>query len=277
MVYNQLTLKNWILFFLFFTTSLSAQESEKKITLLYENDVHQLTQEHFALLDSIKNVKYKELVDVHVKGYTNNIGDKAYNLKLSRKRAENVKSFLKEFTIVSSKGYGELESEASSNRRVDIFMHLKTDHIPMDGETIEVPVSEIKKKSPSIALLNPKKGDKMILEGIRFYTDRDVIMDESKEALEGLLVFLKTNPNIRFKLLGHICCGDWNNPVLDARNTRTGKRNLSEARAQAVRNYLVKNGIDKRRIRHLGMAYKYPTEKGDMFDRRVEIEIISVE
>ena len=147
----------------------------------------------------------------------------------------------------------------------------------MEGEIIEVPVLEVEKKPSSISLLKPKKGDKIILEGIRFYTDRDVIMDESKDALEELLLFLETNPNIRFRLLGHICCGDWNNPVLDARNTRTGKRNLSEARAQAVRNYLVKNGIDKRRIRHLGMAYKYPTGKGDMFDRRVEIEITSIE
>lgn len=277
MTYNLLTLKNWVFFFIFFTASLSAQVSEKKITLLYENDAYQLTQEHVALLDSIKNIEHKELVDVHVEGYTNNVGDKIYNLELSRKRAANVKSFLKEFTIVSSKGYGELESEAANNRRVDILVHLKTDHIPVDGEIIEAPVSEAEKKTPSISLLNPKKGDKITLEGIRFYTDRDVIMDESKDSLEELLLFLESNPKIRFKLLGHICCGDWNNPVLDARNTRTGKRNLSEARAQAVRNYLVKNGIDKRRIRHLGMAYKYPTGKGDMFDRRVEIEITSVD
>ncbi len=277
MAYKLLTLKNWIYYLLLITASLSAQESEKKITLLYENDAFQLTQEHFMLLDSIKNIEHKELVDVHVEGYTNNVGDKVYNLQLSKKRAENVKRFLKEFTIVSSKGYGELESEAANNRRVDILVHFKKDHIPVAGEIIEVPVLEAEKKQSSISLLKPKKGDKIILDGIRFYTDRDVIMDESKDALEELLVFLETNSNIRFRLLGHICCGDWNNPVLDARNTRTGKRNLSEARAQAVRNYLVKNGIDKKRIRHRGMAYKYPTGKGDKFDRRVEIEIISID
>jgi len=266
-----------IVFFLFLlcTSFLSAQVSEKKITLFYENDASVLTQEHYMLLDSIKNIEHKELVDVHVNGYTNNVGDKVYNLELSQKRAENVKMFLNEFTIVSSKGYGELESEAANNRRVDILVHLKSDHIPEDGEIIEVPKTKV--KSTSISILQPKKGDKIILEGIRFYPDQDVIMDESKDALEELLDFLKTNSSIRFRLLGHICCGDWNNPALDVRNLRTGKNNLSDARAKAVRNYLVKNGIDKKRIRYLGMAYKYPTGKGDMFDRRVEIEITSID
>lgn len=277
MVYNLLQMKSVVFFFLFFTTLLSAQDSEKKITLFYENDAYLLTQEHFNILDSIKNIEHKELVDVHVNGYTNNVGDKVYNLKLSRKRARNVKNFLKEFTIVSSEGYGELETEAANNRRVDILVHLKTDHIPVEGEIIEAPISEVKERTPSISLLKPKKGDKIILEGIRFYPDQDVIMDESKDALEELLAFLKTNSNIKFRLLGHICCGDWNNPALDVRNLRTGKNNLSEARAKAVRNYLVKKGIDKRRIRYRGMAYKYPTGKGDKFDRRVEIEITSVE
>lgn len=117
----------------------------------------------------------------------------------------------------------------------------------------------------------------MVLEGIRFYSDRDVIMDESKQALEELLAFLHENPTVRFKLIGHICCGDWENPGRDLKNIRTGKRNLSEARAQSLRNYLVKKGIDKHRIRYIGMAYRFPTGKGPQFDRRVEIEITSVD
>ena len=68
-------------------------------------------------------------------------------------------------------------------------MHFKKDHIPVAGEIIEVPILEVEKKPSSISLLKPKKGDKIILEGIRFYTDRDVIMDESKGALEELLLF----------------------------------------------------------------------------------------
>ncbi len=257
--------------------SLFSQSTEKKFSLFYANDQYELTPEHFEFLDSILSIEKKELVDVHIKGYTNSIGGKAYNLELSRKRAENVKLLLREFTIISSQGYGELGSEAANNRRVDILVHNKTEHIPTIGEIVEAPRIE-EKLTPSIATyITPKKGDKIILEGIRFYPDRDVIMDESKVALEQLLAFVKQNPKIRFRLIGHICCGDWNNPGLDVKNMRTGKNNLSEARAQAVHNYLVKKGIDNKRIRYIGMAYRHPTGKGDMYDRRVEIEITSVE
>jgi outer membrane protein OmpA-like peptidoglycan-associated protein len=102
-------------------------------------------------------------------------------------------------------------------------------------------------------------------------------MDESKEALEQLVDFLKRNPDVKFKLIGHICCGDPMKPGKDLKNVRTGKENLSEARAQAVHNYLAKQGIETKRMRYIGMAYRQSTGRGDKFDRRVEIEITSVD
>ncbi len=254
----------------------SAQESEKKFSLYYENDKYELTTEHFQLLDSLKSLENKSLFDIHIKGYTNSVGEESYNMELSRKRAENVKKELREFTIISSRGFGQLEGETANNRRVDILIHLKTDHIPVDGEIMELPMVE--EAQPSIVnLVIPKKGDKVTLQGIMFYPDRDVIMDESKEALEELVSFLKKHPKVRFKLIGHICCGDDERRYIDLKNVRTGKDNLSEARAQSLYNYLAKHGIDKRRMRYIGMAYRYPTGKGDEFDRRVEIEITSVD
>ncbi|GAB5399177.1 MAG: OmpA family protein [Aureisphaera sp.] len=243
--------------------------------MYYANDQYELTSKHQALLDSLKKLPNKDSLDVHIKGYTNSIGGEDYNLELSRKRAENVKNELRAFTIISSQGYGELGSAASDNRRVDILVHFKKDHIPEVGEIVEEPIIEV--EPTIIALSNPKKGDKLILKGIRFYADRDVIMDESREALDDLVAFLKTNPNVKFKLIGHICCGDPMKPYKDVKNVRTGKSNLSEARAQALHNYLAKKGIDKRRMRYLGMAFMQPTGKGDEFDRRVEIEITSVD
>tara|TARA_R110002072_G_scaffold59514_4_gene151774 strand:- start:21088 stop:21900 length:813 start_codon:yes stop_codon:yes gene_type:complete len=269
--------KKTVFLLLLCSISLFAQDTEKKFSLYYENDQYELTPQHYALLDSILLIDKKSLVDVHIRGYTNSVGGELYNLELSRKRAENVKELLKEFTIISSNGYGELGSEAANNRRVDILVHNKTDHIPEIGEIVEEPVSEAIKTTTIATYTQPKKGDKITLEGIRFYADRDVIMDESKEALEELLAFVESNPKMRFRLIGHICCGDWNNPGLDVKNMRTGKNNLSEARAQAVHNYLVKKGIDSKRIRYIGMAYRYPTGKGDRFDRRVEIEITSID
>jgi len=261
---------------IFFTLGISAQHSEKKFSLYYENDQFELTPRHFILIDSLKSIPNKSLYDIHIKGYTNSVGEEQYNLELSRKRAENVKKELREFTIISTRGFGELQGETANNRRVDILIHLKEDHIAVEGEIIEKPVVE--EAQPSLVSLEiPKKGDKVTLQGIMFYPDRDVIMDESIPALQELINYLKRHPKVRFKLIGHICCGDDERRYLDLKNVRTGKDNLSEARAQSLYNYLVKNGIDKRRMRYIGMAYRYPTGKGDEFDRRVEIEITSVD
>lgn len=252
------------------------QLPDRQFSLFYENAQFELTEAHHRLLDSLKGMENKELYDVHIKGYTNSIGEEIYNLELSRKRAENVKKELRSFTIISTTGLGELESEEAGNRRVDVFIHQKKDHIAQVNEVIEAPASTAVDTLTVGSLRIPKVGDKVILQGIMFYADQDVIMDESTEPLKKLVAFLKKHPKIKFKLMGHICCGDKNNPFLDLTNARTGRNDLSEARARSVYNYLLKNGIDKFRMRYFGMAYRHPTGKGDEFDRRVEIEITSV-
>lgn len=264
---------------LFWAHTACFAQSEKQYSLYYEHDAYDLTEVHLQLLDSIVTHSISEDIDIHIKGYTNTIGSSNYNLELSRKRAENVKEKLRMFTIISSMGYGELEDEAAVNRRVDILIHNKSEHIAVPDEVIEAPtIVQNKVESPTLQLSeNPQIGDKVILEGIMFYADRDVIMDESREPLEELVRFLERNENVHFMLIGHICCGNKSLPAMDLMNVRTGKRNLSEARAQSVHNFLVKRGIDKNRIRYKGMAYRNPTGKGETFDRRVEIEITSVE
>ena len=276
-VSNLSILKQIVYIFFVFTLGITAQSHEQKFSLFFENDAYLLTPAHHAMLDSIKGMRHKDDLDVHIKGFTNNVGNEAYNLKLSQKRAEKVKEQLREFTIISSIGYGEINSAAANNRRVEILVHLKVRHVAMEGEVVEPPRPQIVPQ-PSIAnLIDPRKGDKITLQGIMFYQDRDIIMDESKEALEQLVDFLSRNPSVKFKLIGHICCGDPMKPGKDLKNVRTGKDDLSEARARALHNYLAKKGIKTRRMRYIGMAFRQSTGKGDVFDRRVEIEITSVD
>jgi len=264
-----------LLLFCLCLSSLSAQET--RYTLFYEHDKFELTEAHIQFLDSLNTTPDKELYDVHIKGYTNSIGSEAYNLELSRRRAENVKGQLRSFTIISTTGLGEINSEAADNRRVDILIHLKTEHVPVAGEIVEEPREYITHTPAVMEYVVPTVGDKIVLEGIRFYPDRDVIMDESKDALDDLLLFLKRNPGVRFKLIGHICCGSTDYPGRDLRNHRTGKYDLSESRARSLHNYLAKKGVNTKRMQYIGMAYRQPTGKGDEFDRRVEIEIISID
>ncbi|MGJ8667511.1 MAG: OmpA family protein [Patiriisocius sp.] len=251
------------------------QDVEQKFSLYFENDSATLNTQHLQIIEEIKISEDKELLDVHIKGYTNSVGSAEYNFELSNKRAANVTALLREFTIISSQGYGELDSEAAKNRRVDILVHYKKDHVAEPGDIVIEPII-VPEKKPSFSN-TLKKGDKITLEGIMFYQDRDVIMDESRDALDKLVVFLKKYPKIKFKLIGHVCCGDPLRPSNDFINVRTGKNNLSEARAQALYNFLRKKGIARNRMRYEGMAFRQPTGVNNTKDRRVEIMITDVE
>ena len=249
-----------------------AQVEQMEFSLYFENDKSQLTQAHIFILDSIKKLHHKDQLDIHIKGYTNTVGEEHYNLALSKDRAANVTKNLREFTIISSQGYGELDSDSKTNRRVDIFIHLKKYHVKVPGEIVLKPTQ--KGIPPEYAKVF-RAGDKITIEGIRFYQDRDIMLNESKKALKKLLTFIQQYPKMTFKLIGHICCGDPENPGIDFTNLRTGKKNLSEARAQYVYNYLIKKGINKNRMSYKGMAFRQPLGKRSNNDRRVEIEIIS--
>ena len=52
----------------------------------------------------------------------------------------------------------------------------------------------------------------------------------------------------------------------------TGRRNLSLARARYIYEYLMKNGVARKRMKYVGLKHKYPLGGDPKFDRRVEIE-----
>ena len=174
-----------------------------EFSIFFEHDIYELSEEHHVLLNSIKNLPNKNDLDVHIKGYTNSYGTDSYNLELSRNRADIVKAELREFTIISSIGYGEIKSTNAINRRVDILVHRKVDHVKVVGETIEAPYVEGKPLTLQ-DLLDPKVGDKVTLKGIMFYPDRDAFMNKSKPVLVLLVNFLTANATIRFRLIGHV-------------------------------------------------------------------------
>ena len=252
------------------------QDKEIQFNIYFEHDKYLLNPEQQTRLDSLIALPNKERYDLHIKGFTNEIGSAKYNLELSRKRAEHVKQLMRAFTIISSIGQGELGGESAANRRVEIIFHPKSMHVAIDGEIIEPPIVTQPTIDLSQRFTMPKIGERIALDGILFYPDQDVIMDQSKEVLEQLVSLLKTHRGLKFKIMGHICCGDPERPAMDVINTRTGQQDLSYARARSVYLYLLKKGISRKRMRFMGMAYRFPTGFGDEFDSRVEIEITGI-
>ena len=135
-------------------------------------------------------------------------------------------------------------------------------------EEYEAPIAHIG-DSMHVVLKPIKKGEVFVMRNLHFATNKTRILSSSEEALEALFGYLERNPEIRIKIMGHT-----DNVGKDAANQR-----LSEGRAEAVREDLIKRGINETRIEAEGYGETRPidtndTEEGRQNNRRVEVEVL---
>lgn len=114
-------------------------------------------------------------------------------------------------------------------------------------------------------------GQTFILHNMNFATNQTTILPSSESALKTLYDFLSTNSNSRIKIIGHT----------DSVGKDDFNQRLSEGRANAIRDELIKRGIDADRIVAEGRGESEPmadneTEEGRAQNRRVEIEILKL-
>ncbi|MCM1035692.1 MAG: OmpA family protein [Paludibacter sp.] len=114
-----------------------------------------------------------------------------------------------------------------------------------------------------------KKGDVFVVQNLFFATNKTRILKTSEDALNALYQYLDSNKNLNVRIIGHT-----DNIGSDAANQR-----LSEGRADAVRDDLIKRGIAPERLQTEGRGESQPidtndTEEGRQNNRRVEIEIL---
>ena len=284
-----------LLLFLLNSIFCFSQKATDTISLYFSNNSHTPTLKHLAIIDSITSMEQSFFRSIDVIGYTNSLGSKQNNLLLSKKRANNVANEIHFNNLGTINWNGELPSLYFKNRRVDLIINYQelitieeivetiekpeynTNIIPKDNE---VPDKEAVKdtniKSLDTKLLEVKEGEKIVLTNVTFIGGRDQLLEKSYYDLYKVLRYLKNNPTIQINIQGHICCGSKKNPKDDGLNKRTGKRNLSTARAKRVYKFLKKNGIKKSRMTYEGLANAFPTGKKNLsVDRRVEIEIVS--
>jgi outer membrane protein OmpA-like peptidoglycan-associated protein len=104
-----------------------------------------------------------------------------------------------------------------------------------------------------------------ILAGVEFDTAKATIRPESFPRLDAVVEFMLHKPDARVEISGHT------DNVGNAKANKT----LSEARAQACRNYIVSKGIDKKRLDAIGFGAERPiapnnTDEGRQKNRRIE-------
>jgi OOP family OmpA-OmpF porin len=108
-----------------------------------------------------------------------------------------------------------------------------------------------------------------VIEGIQFDTDKATIKKRSFKTLDGAIEVLVKYTSIRVEISGHT----------DDRGDRAHNVELSQNRANAVRDYLVSKGVDTSRIQTRGAGPDEPidsnkTKTGRAKNRRIEFKIL---
>jgi outer membrane protein OmpA-like peptidoglycan-associated protein len=113
----------------------------------------------------------------------------------------------------------------------------------------------------------PSEGpaDRVVLDGVLFGTASARIDPESYPRLDRVVEYMTHRPSTRIRVAGH---------TDNAGNPRRNQQ-LSEARARAVRDYLVSHGIDESRVEAVGYGDQQPvasndTPEGQAQNRRIE-------
>jgi outer membrane protein OmpA-like peptidoglycan-associated protein len=279
-----------ILIAVIFISINSQGQSTLKFTFYFETaqstpDNKELTRfrNFYKSLDSLS------IVSINIKAFCDDRGSSTYNQILSNDRATAVKNYLQGLSIdsaliKSSIGLGEIQlvlnshdpiEQRRNNRRADLEISVTSPVMDKSkSSTAFEPQGNLEyPKQKNLLTDSISVGDKIVLENILFEGGKRKLLPVSYKALDQLVSTLKSKPQYHIMILGHVCCSD---PGLDGVDHDTGIRNLSVVRAQTIYNYLVKNGIDEKRLQSKGMKGEFPTGLGDYFDRRVEIVITSI-
>lgn len=253
-------MKQLLPLFLLLCLSANAQE---KFTVYFDFDVAEAntssTQSLSKWIAANPNARIQKIY-----GYTDKMGDAAYNQDLSERRALYVYEQLKAANLnlgnVDEKGFGESQSTAVRNpkdRKV-VIQYASPQIQPTPGQ------SDLDKK-----VTTAKKGDRIRLENMNFYENSTTLLPSSVPVLNDLLAVLKSHPLLKVQIQGHVCCQVEN------------EEKLSYRRARLLCEYLVDHGIAADRLSHTGFGSTKPiyplpekNEEERVVNRRVEIEIV---
>lgn len=272
-------MKTLIFLFLFFISV--TVNSQMMSSIYFQNNSYELNPESKQKLDSLARLKISLKFKIY--GNCDSSGTNEYNSKLSENRANTVRNYLQNkisesIQLISAIGLGEekqvndnsTDELRGKNRRVDIFVE-KTF---ASGEKIS---RNILPSFLSTEISKMKVKDTFALPHVNFVGGRHIWLPEGQSEIVKLLKILKENPTLEIELQGHICC-DYEN--FDGEDLDLKTLNLSFTRANAIKEFLLKNGIDSNRITAKGLghlnpvAYPEETELDKTKNRRVELVLI---
>lgn len=273
-------MKRFLIILLMFQLSMAQEELNHVV--YFETDKYEVpSTEESRLLIFLSEIESLDIEKISIYGFTDDRGSDDYNMVLSQERANSIKTIFSnnefdESIITNVDGKGEIllkivkEDNINKirglNRKVEIIVKPVFPPRPKE-ELEEQDLGEVLKG-------DIKAGDKIRLNNILFQTGYAKLIAESKSVLENIAKTMLEREDIYFTIQGHVCCTKYSRDAIDR---KTKKRNLSEARAKFIYDYLAKKGVDKKRMKYVGMRRKFPLGGDPQFDRRVEILITYAE
>ena len=254
---------NFTLFLFLFSNILFSQFNIEH-SVYFDTDIFSLTKtEKTRLQKFINTLPKKNVLQIEIYGFCDDIGGNNYNLTLSQNRADAIKeiffseSFFPE-KIATVDGKGELLLNIIDEKDPEIIRAL--------NRRVDIVIGYPEKKQ----IISAKK-EKLVLKNVLFITGYSYLTFSSKKELNIIADKIKKS-NFSFIIQGHVCCTQG---VRDAIDKKTNKRNLSVARAKFVYDFFLEKGIKKERMSYEGLGHRFPLGLGEDKDRRVEILIVS--
>ena len=139
------------------------------------------------------------------------------------------------------------------------------------SENFDIPaVAAFQEVTKDVALKSLAVGNKIVLNNIFFDFDKSTLRSESTNELERLVKLMNDNATLKIEISGHT----------DSKGAAEYNKTLSQNRAKAVVDYLVKAGIKSERLTFMGYGKEQPvatndTEEGRQQNRRTEFKVIS--
>lgn len=251
--------------------------AQDTVRVYFEHDEKNLANSG-RLLDSVAQLK--NVTAISIIGYTDHLGTNAYNIRLSKNRAEEVKAYLSRSlnpSKIKAKGKGEINIANNHpqgeplHRRADIVIHFDSPNSQSNTSK-----STAKESNNMRELAKLEVGDKLILNTFHFIGGRHFLLPQYVAQLDTLANILAENPGVSIEIQGFVCC----TYEYDGLDYDTGEYTLSINRAKHIYEQMIKRGINKDRMRYKGFGSKRPrvapevTEEDRTTNRRVEILVI---
>lgn len=241
------------------------RETEVQYVVYFNTFNSSSLKEVISFVDVIDGNKARKIITLPSHEY--------HQLRVPKASTDNIQLSTQTF------GYKKLTLDFNFDKVKELVAE-GSDLVRMRGDTIEI----------TMPLQRMSKGDKQIMFNVFFHNGAAIMRAQSQYEMNSLLEFMNENPKRQITLHGHTNgsgIGDlWKNPddefFLITSRTIKGKgtaKDLSQERANVMKRYLIKNGINESRIKVKGWGGKQPLYDSKSYEAkhnaRVEVEVVA--